>query len=208
MQRQVAYFALPLIAVVTALAPEIEQLFGDEWQGTATAIRLLAAVQAIKALVTLMGPALQAKGRPGAHSVVLWIFTALGGVALAIAATAPMESRGIVAICLAVLAANATTAILMAHVSSRILGFTWPQLVRSWIPGLIVGATAFGAATAARGLVGDLPTFAVVAVSGGSALVAAAAALLIGDRTARAALLQLRPRRASPVSRRSDTSRS
>lgn len=191
MQRQAACLALPLLGLVAGLAPCIERLLGPEWSGTAMAITLLAVVQGIRSISMLLGPALQARGRPGTLSILMWLYTALGGIALVSASRMPSGSADLVALCIAMIVATGTGSVIMIIVVSRILRIQMRALSSTWLPGA-VAAVAGGSATGlAYHAVVQLPTVLAGLVAGSLGLLIAAAVVIVLDASVRSRILAL-----------------
>ncbi|TDE94046.1 hypothetical protein EXU48_11355 [Occultella glacieicola] len=143
MQRITAALALPLLGLLAGAAGPIEKILGPEWDGTATAIRLLAIMQAFAAISLLLGPALQAWNRPGTLSIVIWASSALKIAALVLAAWAtPDDSMALVLLCLAMIVATGVSTVVIVWVSSRVLHLRVREMLRAWAPGAIAGFVA------------------------------------------------------------------
>lgn len=173
MQRRAASFAMPLLGVLAGLAPWVESVLGHEWSGTAIAIQLLAVLQLTTAAEMLLGPAMQARGRPGILSILLWLYGLLCVGALVVAGTVTSSSNELVVLCLAMIAANYLGSSIVVIVASRTLRVPLLKLTGSLLPGLLAGivaaaATHFvlaGGATLPSILAGPLAALAGTAVA-------------------------------------------
>ncbi|RIQ25255.1 lipopolysaccharide biosynthesis protein [Jiangella rhizosphaerae] len=166
MQRVTAALALPVLGIVTGVAPAVQQLLGDEWAGTTQAIRILAVSQALSALTLLLGPALQARGKPGTLAVVLWIWSGLGAAALLTAAALDDTALSRLAVlCWAIVAASAGAAILLLAVASRTFDIRIAKFFMIFLPAVVAGLAAAGVASALTWWLATSPL--VAAVLGG-----------------------------------------
>lgn len=149
MQRVTAALALPVLGIVAGVAPAIEHLLGDEWAGTTQAIRILAVSQGLAALTLLLGPALQARGKPGTLAVVLWIWSGLSAAALLTAAALGGTSLNQLAVlCWAIVAASAGAAIMLLTVASRSFGIRITSFLMIFLPAVTAGLATAAAAGA------------------------------------------------------------
>lgn len=177
MQRVTAALALPVLGIVVGVAPAVEHLLGDEWTGTTQAIRILAVSQALAALTLLLGPALQARGKPGTLAVVLWIWSGLGAAALLTAAALDDTAISQLALlCWAIVAASAGSASLLLTVASRSFGIPIRKFVMIFLPAVVAGLASAGVASA---LTWQLATSPLVAALIGGLLAAMVAGLLL-----------------------------
>ncbi|WP_168211865.1 oligosaccharide flippase family protein [Ruania zhangjianzhongii] len=135
MQRITSMLALPLLGLLAGAASPLEKILGQEWEGTATAIQLLAIMQAFTAISLLLGPALQARNRPGTLSIVIWISSGLKVLALAAAAWLAGGSGGLIVLCVAMITATAMSSILIVAVAARVLGVRLADMMSAWVPG-------------------------------------------------------------------------
>ncbi|SDT58809.1 oligosaccharide flippase family protein [Jiangella sp. DSM 45060] len=149
MQRVTAALALPMLGIVAGVAPAVQSLLGGEWAGTTEAIRILAVSQALSALTLLLGPALQARGKPGTLAVVLWIWGGLGAAALLTAAALDDAALSQLAVlCWAIVAASAGAAVLLLAVASRTFGIRITTFFMIFLPAVGAGIAAAGVASA------------------------------------------------------------
>src|SRR5699024_8137734 len=177
MQRISSVLALPLLGLLAGTALPLERILGTDWDGTATAIRLLALMQALTAISLLLGPALQARNRPGTLSIVIWISSGLKVLALAAAAWLADGSGGLIALCLAIITATALSSFLIVTVAARVLRVRLTDMIKAWGPG---GAGGVVAVVVTWGLVRilDLSPFIELFVGGAGGAVAAGSVVL------------------------------
>src|SRR5690625_3132633 len=147
MQRLTSLMALPLLGLVAGAAAPLEGILGSEWDGTATAIRLLAIMQAFAALSLLLGPALQAWNRPGTLATVIWISSGLKVLALASAPWLADGSNDLIVLSIAMIVATAMGSVLIMVVAANVLQVQILAMVRTWVPG---GVGAVVAASVGR----------------------------------------------------------
>lgn len=193
MQRITTVMALPLLGLLAGAALPLEQILGEEWDGTATAIRLLALMQAFTALSLLLGPALQAWNRPGTLSIVVWISSGLKVLALAGAAWLADGSAGLVSLCAAMIAATALSSILIVAVAARVLRVRFADMVKAWVPGGL-GAVVAVAVSWGSVWILDLSPFLELAIGGAAGGMAAGSVVLALSPDLREAVAGLRVR--------------
>lgn len=177
MQRITSMLALPLLGLLAGVAAPLERILGQDWKGTATAIQLLALMQAFTAVSLLLGPALQARNRPGTLSIVIWVSSGLKILALASAAWLGDGSDGLLLLCIAMITATALSSILIVAVGSRILRIRLADMMGAWSAGSL---GAIVAVVISWGLVWilHLPPLLEVAIGGTAGALAAVSILL------------------------------
>lgn len=185
MQRQAACLALPLLGIMAGLGPCVERVLGPEWRGTATALMLLAAVQAIRSVSFLLGPALQASGRPGTLSLLMWLYTVLNVCGLVVASSLPGGADDLVALCVVMILATGLGSMVMIVVTSRCLGISLRALSSTWMPGLVAGVLAGGISYFIYMILESLPWPLAGGIAGLIGFVAAALVVLALDTTIR-----------------------
>ncbi len=161
MQRLTAALALPVLGIVAGVAPIVEDLLGPEWAGTTDAIRILAVSQGFSALTLLLGPALQARGKPGTLAWVLWLWSGL--TAAALVAAAALDINGVdrlVVLCWAIVAASGVAGVTLLATASRTFGIRIVKILSSILPAVLAGLAA---AAVAAGITSSLATSPLVA---------------------------------------------
>ena len=148
MQQAVAVLTLPLLGVLACAAEDLAALLGPGWSEAVPAVRALAAVQAVNALSLLTGPVLQALGRPGLLSVLVWgrsLVLALAlvgmGVILAGESVASQLSGMLVAAGLGTVLSGVVSSV----VAARLVDLSLLRLARASAPA-VAAAVAGGAA--------------------------------------------------------------
>lgn len=194
MQRRAVCLALPLLGIVAATAPVVQDLLGDEWTGTATAIRLLVIVQALRAMTGLMGPALQAVNRPGTLAILQVVLAGAGATAIVVASRVSESTDAVATLSMAVISATVVTSILVAHVTGRILEIRWRDILRSWAPGLLAGLAATTASYASFHALASTAPLVATFVAGTVGLVSGGVVVLAADPALRQVVVgRLRP---------------
>ncbi|TDD98956.1 oligosaccharide flippase family protein [Jiangella asiatica] len=163
MQRLTVALALPVLGIVAGLAPVVEDLLGPEWAGTTDAIRILAVSQGLSALTLLLGPALQARGRPGTLAVILWVWSGL--TAAALLGAAALDIAGVdrlVVLCWAIVAASAVGGVTLLVTAARTFGIRIVKILSSVLPAVLAGLAAAGVAAAITSSLATSPLVAMV----------------------------------------------
>ena len=206
MQRIHAALTFPALGVIAGIAPVAEDLLGSVGEGTTVAIRILAVSQGFSALALVLGPALQARRRPGTLAVLVWIWAgaAAGFLFAAAALSGSGEHTQLVVLCLAITAASAVGAILTMIATARVLGVRFVTIVAASAPAVAAGLAGAATAWAVQGL-GPASPLLAAALAGCAGVLAAGAVLALLDPLVRTFLqpllqvtgLQTRPRSAS-----------
>ncbi|MGH3737179.1 MAG: lipopolysaccharide biosynthesis protein [Micromonosporaceae bacterium] len=174
LQHLGAVLGLPLLGVLSTVAAPVLALLGPEWLAAVEPLRLLCAIGAIGVYGVLLGPALQAAGRPGMLSLLAWIRAGLGVAAFAIAGYAFRDSAvavQVVAIAAIALGVQALITVVTTQLTlHRVLGVRVGAVLAPTIPAAAAGGIAW--------LVGGL-----LDMFGGRALSPFAELLLYGSVT-------------------------
>jgi PST family polysaccharide transporter len=137
----------PILTALILLAPElIHVFFGPRWMSTVLPFRILCAAGMFRLLNTYASSATQAKGMIWSEVGRLTISTAL--LAASVAALCRWGVGGAAA---GVLAATVVTTVLMQHLTRRLTGLRWRDLVGPQVPAvvcsigltLVIGLTRF-----------------------------------------------------------------
>lgn len=191
--RLIGVLGLPALGVLAASAPALVRVLGDEWEGVTPVLRLLCAAGALSAFSLLIGPVLQALGRPGLLAALAW-GRALAGVAAFLAVGVLFSDAShadqVSSVAAAFLVLQALVAAAVVALVTRRTSVGWRAQVRVMLPGLAAGLAAAGT-TALRETVGlaGIHPLADLAVTGLTALAAATAVLVVVDPTVRRMLL-------------------
>lgn len=173
MQRQTTMVCVPALAVAAGVAGHIEGILGPGWVGTADALRVLAVGQVATSLTLLVGPALQAVGRPGVTAAVSWVWLVVGVGAVWGSSFVGGYARTTV-LSLAVSGAALVATALHCLVAREVLGLSVRRMIVAWAPGLVGGtAAALAAHLTSTALDGASPWWGLLA--GGAAGLAAGA---------------------------------
>lgn len=192
MQRILAALTFPTLGVIAGIAPLAETLLGPEWDGTTVAIRILAVSQGFSALALVLGPALQARRRPGTLAVLVWIWA--GAAAACLLAAAALSGHGqhtqLVVLCLAITTASATGAVLTMIAVSRVLGVGFVKILGASAPAVAAGSAGGAIAWVIDAGAPASPLLAA-AVAGCAGVLAAIAVLVVLDPQIRTLLQPL-----------------
>lgn len=173
----VALVTLPISILVIVLAPEIVHvLLGPRWTAATRPLQILAAGTLFRTSYKVSDSLTRALGAVYARAWRQWIYAGLviGGGALG-------RGWGISGVAVGVLFALLVNFLLMAHLSTRLLGLPWAGFLAAHVAGLkiaaLLGGIASLAAAAAR-LWLQLPPAGVLATTLGVVLAAGAPLLL------------------------------
>lgn len=156
-----AWTALPLFGVLAACAPHIPLVIGKDWEPAVMVAQFLCLVGAVRVLVLVDGPLMQAVGRPHLMAVLTWVL-ALVSVATFVAsayimpAISNLEEAAAVALGRAIVY---STLLLMIHfqVVTRLSPLSAGDLVRAVFWPLLAGlAGTFGGLTVSRAVTGEV----------------------------------------------------
>lgn len=209
-QRVVATIALavtvsyPAMAVLAACAPSLTRLLGPEWDGATVPMQLLCIEGMAITTTFLVGPVLQALGRPHHQAILVWITAAVSTVAYFGAGYLLQDAsidRQVIGLTLVniTLFAFLTAAINMVIIC-RVTGTPFARIRRRMIAPSIAGLGALIGGLAVSALLE--PHVAAIVQLAGTAAVAGSVALgllLLTSSKVRTAATQLRardPRRA------------
>ncbi|HEU4642623.1 MAG TPA: lipopolysaccharide biosynthesis protein [Gemmatimonadaceae bacterium] len=180
----VAVATLPVSTLVIVLAPELVLvLLGPKWTAATRPLQILAAGTLFRTSYKVSDSLTRALGAVYARAWRQWIYAGLviGGGALG-------QPWGISGVATGVLFALLVNFLLMAHLSTRLLGLSWVGFFRAHLAGvklaaLCGGITALVAAAARPWLppIGVLVAAVVVLVPAGVPLLLRAPAWLLGD---------------------------
>ncbi len=141
-----AVLALPVFGVLAAAGPHVLGLFGPEWADAEPALRVLCANGVVGVFGTILGPAIQAAGRPKLGAAIGWTQAALTVVTIGavgvVWSSAPLSTQ-VFFIAVAFLAVHAVGVVASTVVMFRtVLRMpAWPT-VRTWLPAMAAGLAA------------------------------------------------------------------
>jgi PST family polysaccharide transporter len=143
-----AVAGLPALGILAATAKPFVALLGPDWSPSGTAMQLLCIVGLVNVYGVMLGPALQAVGRPGLNSALAWFQLALGvGTFWMIwqwfGGTEDARTQvAVIAIAMAGLELSVT--VLMMYVTfNRVLKVSTWQILAPTVPALVAGLSAF-----------------------------------------------------------------
>lgn len=185
--------SFPLFGILAAVAQPLMRVVGDQWVPAATAVQLLCLVGCAQAISALVQPVLQALGHPHRQAILTWVLAAFSAASF-IAVGIALRDQGLVrqvtlmATSRAIVYAGIlmpTTLWVFAHYGdlhpTRVLRISAPAAVSAgagWLAGTMSGsALGWGGSR--------LMDFALLAVTGATATLAAGGVLLGTDKTAR-----------------------
>jgi O-antigen/teichoic acid export membrane protein len=193
--RMVAVTTLPLLGVLASVAEPIVRLLGSDWSGAVPVLRVLCLASGFTILSQLIGPTLQALGRPGLVSAICWArgliavaaFVAVGAAARAAPVVDQLVYYGLVYGSL-----QAITGIVSLLVVARNTGVTARRQLGTVLPSTLAAllATSIGFGRQPLGLAALAP-MADLAVTGTVALGVSALAILAVDNELRSSLRRL-----------------
>ena len=196
--RLTLLLAVPTMLVMAACSPYLLDLLGSEWTAGVTALKLLAIVGIVKALIVFTGPLLFALAKARVRAIMLWGQAALSVGALAAAGLAFGSSSiedqltgvaGVRALLFVLVFVPLNVAIVMRLTGLRV------REIAAWIPIPLtsgVAAIAVEALIGATGVLDGLSPLPALLVAGSLAVAAAVGVLLLLERDARREVLALR----------------
>ncbi|MFC7545811.1 oligosaccharide flippase family protein [Plantactinospora sp. GCM10030261] len=196
LQHLGAVAGLPILGVLAAIAGPLVGLLGPQWSGTEVPLRLLCLYAAVNVYGVLLGPALQAIGRPARLAAITWIRVVLGGGLLAglgllLTTDRPATQAATVALAGVVIQALVNAVALWVTVR-RTAGMPVGRFLAPTLPPVLAaGVAAATPVLAARWGVDELSAPVALAVLGTGAAATAGLVLGLADRRLRA---MVRPR--------------
>lgn len=152
MLHAAAVVGLPALGILAADSKPLVALLGSQWAAAGPGMQLLCIVGAVNVYGLLLGPTLQAVGRPGLNSAFAWIQVAFGTFCFYLAHRALVgsaDNNGQVAvIALTMAGIEFVVTVIMAYVTlRRILKVRmWTVFGPTW-PALLAGILSWGAVT-------------------------------------------------------------
>ncbi|MGH3680608.1 MAG: lipopolysaccharide biosynthesis protein, partial [Natronosporangium sp.] len=184
-----ALLGLPALGTLAGVAAPLTGLLGPEWSDATMALRLLCVAAVSYVFGSLLGPALEALGRPGLLAKLAWL---QGAVAVGLFALVGYQvgkqagSTQLLAIVAATVVVELALTALMLHVAvRRVMGVSTWTVIAPTLPSFAGGLIAFGGVTLLQRATGGYPPLLELVVSGLAGLALAATAVLATDRLAR-----------------------
>jgi teichuronic acid exporter len=154
MLHAAAVVGLPALGILAADSKPLVALLGSQWAAAGPGMQLLCIVGAVNVYGLLLGPTLQAVGRPGLNSAFAWIQVAFGTFCFYLAhralAGSPDNNGQVAVIALTMAGIEFVVTVIMAYVTLRrilhvrmwtVFGPTWPALlagISSWAVVMLV----------------------------------------------------------------------
>ncbi|MGI5178501.1 lipopolysaccharide biosynthesis protein [Dactylosporangium sp. CA-152071] len=143
-----AVAGLPALGILAAVAKPLVALLGPEWSPAGTGMQLLCIVGIVNVYGVLLGPALQAVGRPGINTALSWFQLAVGvGTFYLIGQwlNGSTDDRAqVAAIALGMSAVELSITILMMYITFvRVLKVSTWQILGPTVPAFIAGSAGF-----------------------------------------------------------------
>ncbi|HLU45708.1 MAG TPA: oligosaccharide flippase family protein [Natronosporangium sp.] len=199
-----AVLAVPALGILAGAALPLLTLLGEEWIAGTNTLRLLCLFGVVACVSNLLGPAIQAAGRPGIAAAIGWISA---GVAAALLITVGLWYGGAattdqaLAMAAAMLGAQLVTALLTLCWAIRgVLRLRLGPILGPAAPALLAAVAAAASGIAAGRLGADqFPALAGLLVTGTAGALAAGAVLFGLDARFVARVRQLLNRSSSPT---------
>lgn len=197
--RMVAITTLPLLGMLASAAEPIVRLLGSDWSGAAPVLRVLCLASGFTILSQLIGPTLQALGRPGLVSAICWargLIAVAAFVAVGVSARAAPVVDQLVYYGLVFGSLQAITGIVSLLVVAKYTGVSARRQLGTVLPSTLAGllAASIGFGRQPLGLAALAP-MADLAVTGTVALGVSALVMLALDDELRSTLRRLIPLR-------------
>lgn len=199
-----AVLAVPALGILAGSALPLLTLLGTEWIAGTDTLRLLCLLGVVACVSNLLGPAIQAAGRPGVAAAIGWISAGVAAALLIVAGvrygTAATSDQAL-AMAVAMLAAQAVTALLTLFWAVRgVLKLRLRPILGPAAPALLAAVAAAAAGIAAGRLGADQwPALVGLVVTGTAGALAAGAVLFGLDAQFVARVRQLLGRSPSPT---------
>ncbi|GIG60856.1 hypothetical protein Lfu02_52280 [Longispora fulva] len=189
LQHLGALLGLPALGILAGIAHPFMVFLGPAWSPAANALQLLCLVGAVNVYGVLLGPALQAAGRPGTLSVVVWSQAGLSLVGYAVVghfADSMTVAEQVFGIALTTLVSEVVVvAAALWWTLHRVLQVPlWPALGPT-LPAALAGVVGFGVAALIDAVDRHLPPAVAVLLQGTVAVLVAGGLLIVLDSKAR-----------------------
>ncbi|MEV6525261.1 oligosaccharide flippase family protein [Longispora sp. NPDC051575] len=195
LQHLGALLGLPALGILAGIAHPFMVFLGPSWSPAANALQLLCLVGAVNVYGVLLGPALQAAGRPGTLSVVVWSQAGLslvGYAAVGYFADGMTVSEQVFGIALTTLISEVVVvAAALWWTLRRVLGVPWWPTLAPTVPAALAGVAGFLVAAFVDQYDRHLPPVVAVLLQGVVGVLVAGGLLLVLDAKARELLRRL-----------------
>jgi len=189
LQHTASIIAIPVLGILAGIADPTVRLLGPEWDGTQPALRVLCIAAIGYVFGMLLGPALEALGRPGLLAAITWIQAVIVVVALVIVGNAFSDAPGheqVLAIAVTSMVIDVGRGIALLYVTfTHVLKSSVFVLLRPLFPSFVAGVVGYAVPTLAVRAIGEHSAFVDFLIYGTLATLAAAAVLLLTDAKAR-----------------------
>lgn len=143
-----AVAGLPALGILAAVAKPLVAMLGPEWSPAGTGMQLLCIVGIVNVYGVLLGPALQAVGRPGINTALSWFQLVVGVTTFYFIGqwlNGSQDDRAqVAAIALGMSAVELSITILMMYITFvRVLKVDTWQILGPTVPAFIAGAAGF-----------------------------------------------------------------
>ncbi|MET7424113.1 lipopolysaccharide biosynthesis protein [Dactylosporangium sp. NPDC005555] len=143
-----AVTGLPALGILAATAKPLVALLGPEWSPAGTGMQLLCIVGIVNVYGVLLGPALQAVGRPGINTALSWFQLAVGVTTfyyIGQLLNGSTDDRAqVAAIAIGMSAVELSITILMMYITFvRVLKVNTWQILGPTVPAFVAGAVGF-----------------------------------------------------------------
>lgn len=186
MQHLAAAVALPSLAVLAVAAGPLVELLGPQWDGTALPIQLLCLHGTVNAYGVVLGPALQAVGRPARLAALAWgegVVKVVAFLAVGLLITTDVPAAQAATIAGAVVATQLMLVTVTIQVVRRTVGAK-VRLLAPTLPAILAGLVGFGLGQ--LGGLPEAPPLVRLCIAAALAGCGAATVLWLTDRRARA----------------------
>ncbi len=208
MVHAVAILAVPVFGILAPTGTDLLALLGPEWTQDNAALWVLCLGGAFGALATILGPTIQAAGRPGTNAALYWVkaaVTAGAVVAIGVRFSSASPAIQVFAIAVTLVAIHVIFVSITAFVLFRRIldASVWSVLRPAW-PSVVAALAAAGAGRLVQELVQiPMPIGALALTATVATLVAAGTLFALDDEVngrARRVLARIaRGRSAAPV---------
>lgn len=152
-----AVLTVPLFAVLAVVSGPLLALLGPDWAAATTALRVLCVLGVIQVFTNLVGPILQAAGRPGVLAGFAWVAAGLSAAAFAgggLVLDGLALDVQVGGLALSRLVGYVLMLVLLAGILPRVLGVRWGTVAAAMARPVAASLLGHVAATAVLGRLG------------------------------------------------------